>query len=558
MPACEPGDTETVTTLSRGGWRDAAGWYLTALLVGIVFLGYLVPLTEFFTAVPGDLGDVRYNAWVLEHLYRVLTGRHDAGLWNPEHYYPFQGALVFSDNHFGNAASYIAARLFGLSREDAFNVWFATGTLLNFASALYVLRRLGFSLAASALGAFFFTFTLPVVAKDGHAQLVHRFPAPLAVLALWQAFERRRVVDLARAAFFTVWQFYCSIYLGLFLVYLLAAVAASIALVRRPAGWPQWRDGLRAESSRTRWAAAGVFAASALALAYLGAKYFLVSRQYSVSDGWTLEYITQYLPRPISYLVTDVTPLLQWLTEYTYVPMRHEQNLFVGLGALALLCTAMLGRARAHNPQLVLAMLVALGLLIAGTLSVEFVSLYHLIAWVPGISAVRCVSRIILIMLIPMSVLIAAAADLLWSRFGTTAARGAAVLAGLVVLLATEPLTFIPNNMPIEQWRMRLDRVKARLPASIPEDAILLLRSGSPKELMQVYTELDAMLIGQDLGYPVLNGASPFAPPGYRLLRCVPVEERLASYSRFMGGADVSTYRRRLVVVDLIPCPPPR
>jgi hypothetical protein len=543
----------------RGGdWRQAAGWLLAAILLAVIVFGYLMPLTAYFTAVPGDLGDVRYNAWALEHLYRVLMGHHQAGLWNPDHYYPFQGALAFSDSHFGSGASYVVARLLGLPREHAFNAWFITGTLLNFASAMYMLRRLGFSVAASALGAFFFTFALPVSAKDGHAQLVHRFPAPLAVLALWQMFERRRVADLARVAFFTVWQFYCSIYLGLFLAYLLAALAAGIVLARRPlGGWEQWRANLLAESDRMRWTTAAVFAVSVLALGYLGAGYLLISRQYGVTDGWTIEYITQLLPRPVSYLIADGTPLLDWLTYGIYVPMRHEHNLFIGFGALALVFTAMLGRRKTADPHLTLAMLIALALLIAGTLLIGFVSFYYLIAWLPGVSAIRCVSRIILIMLIPVSVLVAAAADLIWFRFGRSAAAGAAVLAGLTVLLATEPLTFIPNNSPIVEWRKRLDAVKARLPGTLPQDAILLVRSGSPKELMQVYTELDAMLIGQDLDRPVLNGASPFAPPGYRLLRCVPVEERLESYSRFIGGGDVSAYRRRLVVVDLSPCPQP-
>lgn len=541
-----------MTTVARAEWR-AAGWLLAAALLGIVFFGYLMPLTAYFSAVPGDLGDVRYNAWALEHLYRVLTGRHHAGLWNPEHYYPFQGALAFSDNHFGSGASYLLARLLGLSREHAFNVWFITGTLLNFASALYVLRRLGFSIAASALGAFFFTFALPVSAKDGHAQLVHRFPAPLATLALWQMFERRRIADFSRVALFTVWQFYCSIYLGLFLVYLLAALSAGIVIARGRAGWAQWRANLAAESARKRRIAAGVVLGSALALVYLGANYFFVARLYGANHGWSLEYITQFLPRPESYLIAD-TPLLAWLTAYTYVPMRHEHNLFVGFGALALLLTAMLARARTPRPELTLSMLIALGLLMAGTLLIGFVSLYYLIAWIPGVSAIRCVSRIILVMLIPMAALIAAAVDMLVLRFARGAASRAALMAGLALLLAVEPLSFVPNSTPIAEWQARLDAVKAKLPPSLPDDAILLVRSGSPRELMQVYAEGDAMLIGQDLGVPVLNGGSPFAPPGYRLTRCVPVEERLQSYSRFMGGADVSAYARRVVVVDLAAC----
>ncbi|MGH8732457.1 MAG: hypothetical protein ACREVB_02110, partial [Burkholderiales bacterium] len=211
----------------KNGWRERAGWLLAAALLGIIVVGYVLKALQYFKAAPSDLMDGRFNSVVLEHLYRVLTGSA-AALWSPEYFYPFPGALAFSDNHLGSAFSYVLARLLGLSREQAFNVWFTTGTLLNFACALYVLRRFGASTAAAALGAFFFACALPATAQDGHAQLVYRFAAPLAVLAHWQMFERRRLAGFARVAFFTAWQFYCSIYLGVFLVYLLAALTVAI------------------------------------------------------------------------------------------------------------------------------------------------------------------------------------------------------------------------------------------------------------------------------------------------------------------------------------------
>lgn len=530
---------------------------LAATLLAVIVFGYLMPVTGYFTAVPGDIQDTRYNSAVLEHLYRVAAGGYDKGLWNPDHYYPFQGVLAFSDNHFGSGATYVLARLLGLSREHAFDVWFIAGTLLNFASALYVLRRLGLSTAAAALGACFFAFALPVLAKDGHAQLVHRFAAPLAVLALWQMFERRRLVDFARLAFFTVWQFYCSIYLGLFLVYLLAALTVALLVVRRPLVWPQWRANLAMEPPPTKLAAAGVLFLSSLAFAYLGGHYFLISHAYGV-QGWSIEYMTQLLPRPESYLIADFSPWLSWLARDIYVPARHEHHLFIGFGAGALLLVAAVAawRGRAVDPVLTRAMLIGLALLFAGTLYIGQLSFYYLIAWLPGINAIRAVSRIILIMLLPMSVLLALGAEVIWRRFGRGARAAVPVLGCLAALVIAEPLSFDKKGVPIVEWQWRLAAAKALLPPTMPKDAILFVRSGSPNELQQVYAELDAMLLGQDLGRPVLNGASPFAPPGYRLLRCIPINERLDSYSSFMGGIDVSGYARRLVVLDLRPCPP--
>ncbi len=93
------------------------------------------------------------------------------------------GALAFSDNHWGTAWIYSIYRILGFDRYVAYDLWYLTGYLLNFASMHFVLRKLGYSVAAAAWGAFFFTFGMPTVAHHvGHAQLSYCFPAPLALL----------------------------------------------------------------------------------------------------------------------------------------------------------------------------------------------------------------------------------------------------------------------------------------------------------------------------------------------------------------------------------------
>jgi hypothetical protein len=540
----------------RGGWRcewrESAGWFLAAILLAVIVFGYLMPVTGYFTAVPGDLADPRYNSVVLEHLYRFVIG--SAKLWNPDFYFPFEGALAFSDTHFGSGATYVLARLLGLSREHAFDAWFAGGTLFNFASALYVIRRLGLTTAAAALGAFFFAFALPVTGQDTHAQLVHRFAAPLAVLALWQMFERRRLADLARLSFFTVWQFYCSIYLGLFLVYLLAALAIALLILRRPFEWPLWRANLAAERVSLKAAASGVLLLSTLAVIHLLFQYYLVSRTYSL---WR-PFGTEMLPRLGSYLLADYSPLLRWLgRDFSVGDVRHEHQMFIGFGAIALILAAIVWRRHAPVPVLTQAMLIALGLLFAGTLGIGEFSLYYLIAWLPGIEAIRAVSRIVLIMLIPMSVLVALGADAAWRRVRRPL-WGLPMLAGLAAVVIVEPLSVSLGSVPIANWQARLDAARGQLPLVVPRDAILLLRYSSADPYEQILVELDAVLLGQDLGYPVLNGYSNFHPPGYGHQACASAKGRLRSYFLFMGGrVDVSSYERRVVVLDLgAACPP--
>jgi hypothetical protein len=539
--------------MGREEWQERAGWLLAAVLLGVIVFGYLMPATGYFTAVPGGFGVPRHNSVLLEHLYRLGTG-YDAGLWNPDFYFPFQGVLAFSDNHLGSGATYVLARLLGLSREHAFDVWFVVGTLLNFASALYVLRRLGLTTAGAALGACFFSFAVPVPVQDNHAQLVHRFASPLAALALWQMFERRRLVDLARLVCFTVWQFYCSIYLGLFLVYLLAALTLAILIVRRPFEWPQWRANLAAERLPVKLKAGGALLVSALAFAYLVGNYLVISRAYHLEHWRPVDVITRMLPRLESYLIADTSPLLDWLGRGFSVPDRWEHQLFIGFGAVGLILTAAVAewRGRAAVPGLASIMLIALALLVLGTLWIGYFSLYHLIAWLPGINAIRSVSRIILIMLVPLSVLVALGADAVWRRPRRSSLAAVAVLAGLAALVVAEPLSVHKYSAPIAQWQGRLAALKARLPPVMRKDAILLVRTGSTDVFEQIHSEIDAMLLGQDLGYPVLNGYSAFAPPGYWLHPCASAKERLQGYSVFMAARTrIPDYSQRLVVLDL-------
>ena len=539
--------------------RESAGRLLAAALLAVIVFGYLMPVTAYFTAVPGDFGDPRYNSVVLEHLFRVVTGAYKAGLWNPDFFYPFPGMLAFSDNHLGSGATYVIARLLGLSREHAFDIWFSVGTLLNFASALYVLRRLGLSTAAAALGAFFFAFAVPVPAQDPRAQLVHRFAAPLTVLALWQMFERRRLVDVGRVAFFTVWQFYCSIYLGLFLVYLLAALSAALLIASKPFEWAQWRANLAAERFSIRLGTGATLLGSAVALAYLSGQYFAVSQAHQLVERLRpIEAISPAMPRLGSYLIADHSALLGWLSSGISVPDRPEHQMFIGFGAIVLILTAAVAamRGRSAVPVLAPAMLISLALLFFGTLWFGNMSLYQLIAWLPGVGAIRDVTRVIFIMLVPMSVLVALGADAVWRRFGKRAWTAVPVLAALAALVAVEPLSVAKAGTPIAQWQERLDAVKALLPPAVPEDAILMVRTGSASLEERIFVELDAMVLGQDLRRPVLNGYSAFVPPGYWIRPCASARDRLTGYSLFMRGVNASSYARRLIVLDLDRCPP--
>jgi hypothetical protein len=160
-------------------------------------------------------------------------------------------------------------------------------------------------------------------------------------------------------------------------------------------------------------------------------------------------------------------------------------------------------------------------------------------------------------MLVPISVLVALGADAVWRRFSRSALTCVPAFAVVVALVVVEPLTGLMRATPIAKWKERLDPLKALLPPDLPKDAILLVRTASTNITDQVLVELDAMVLGQDLGRPVMNGYSGFAPPGYRLRPCVWPEGRYRTAWVYLGVDASADYARRLVLLDLGSCPNP-
>ena len=173
-----------------------------------------------FALIPGDLGDARFNNYILEHFYRWLSGL-DKSYWSAPFFYPYSNNIAFSDNLLGSAPFYVLLRFIELDRESAFQGWYFLGLFLNFSAVVFVLLRLKLKSVAVGTGAFFFTFGLPLLAQETHAQLLYRFCVPLACFWLWRIAREPRLSIWIALILGVVWQFYLSIYLGIFLIMLL-------------------------------------------------------------------------------------------------------------------------------------------------------------------------------------------------------------------------------------------------------------------------------------------------------------------------------------------------
>jgi hypothetical protein len=527
--------------------------FITFFICGISL--YAFRAIDFFSAVPGDLGDARFNSVILEHLFRWITGQ-EKSLWNPQFFFPFEGVLAFSDNHFGSALSYILLRLAGLARETAFDGWFLIGNCLNYIAAYIAIRRIGIASFGAAAGAFVFAFGLPVLPKDGYAQLIYRFAIPLAYAAFLEMFSTKRLYVLWRVILWTTVQFYCSIYLGIFLVYLLAATLAAILIVGKGKELlSSLIFSIRSESRMATFFSATASALCVCAVFCLLYKYHAISVDYVFARSKA--EIATMLPRLSSYLFADGALLSAWPGRLLGgVPMRHEHQMFFGFGVwiIGAYGATMSWRARQHQELGKIASL-SLAFLFLVTISIGGFSVYLLLTSIPGISAIRAVSRIVLVMMLPVALLVALGSENLLRRASQHPGLKYVAAFALVFILSVEVATCQPNNTPISKWIARQTALRKALPAELPADPILFVYKKDSEPFF--LSELDSMILAQDMGIPTLNGYSGYFPPGYIMAHpCLPKVIRLYGYSihRRIPMSAMDLIAGRVVTIVSSPC----
>ena len=542
-------------------WVGMQSWVVTCCVAAAGLMLVIGPsITD--GRIPGDLGDARFNSYILEHFFRWLTGR-DANFWSADFFYPFPLTIAFSDNLLGNAPIYALFRALGYGREDAFRFWYVGGFILNFAAGHYALTRLGYSHVAASLGAFLFTFGLPVSAQEGHAQLVYRFGVPLAILALENFRASRQVYQLAAIAFWTTWQFYCSIYIGYFLLLLLAAIIVSHVICRRNGPLRAIRSSMVAASST--WSGASSRAKLVLLLtivfmsglmAALIKPYLEASHLYGFHRQWS--EIAYMLPRPKSYLLASTSRL--WPSKgpwFDTLPMRHEHTMFIGVApVLAVVVAAALRLARrAKLDALFAPVSVAILLVVLLTLHVGHSSAYYVLMWLPGVDAIRGVTRIITVLLFPCGMLLASSTDSIAAASIPTWARSLIVaFIGILIVLESSYIQHLSQTK--QDWQVRMPPLTAELPKDLPNAPILLLapRQDDPAPWAR---ELDAMLFAQDRGWRTLNGYSGNSPPRPDMTgTCRDAAVGLVSGLNFLGRPVEQNYDALLGDVVMAGYPP--
>jgi hypothetical protein len=189
---------------------------LIGLIFGLFFFCLNITSSD-FSKVPGDLGDARFNNYILEHAHLFFTGKTKE-FWNAPFIYPEKNVIAYSDNLLGSAPFYSGFRLIGNNPQDAFQYWFILMALFNYLSCYLLLFYLFKNPYSAALGALIFAFSIALHSQVSHAQLFPKFAIPLSILAALAFLKDLKPIYFLLSLLALVYQFYCGIYLGFLLL----------------------------------------------------------------------------------------------------------------------------------------------------------------------------------------------------------------------------------------------------------------------------------------------------------------------------------------------------
>jgi len=474
--------------------------------------------------VPGDLGDARFNLYILEHIYQWLSGSAPS-LFSPAIFHPFPDTLFFGDTHAGSALIYAFFRALGRSEYVAFDLWFLTGYLTTFVAAYYAIARMGAGFLSAGFGATVFAFSLPSLAQFTHAQLVYRYGVPLALLHLWLAAQSGAARHLVVALTWLCLQTLTSIYLGVFLFLLMIAFAFALVIGRRMSRTRStaFEQAERGTPRFPRWPAARDGALIALPPFFIVATATVLYGHAHTSLIYDLvrsrDEIVSMLPRPESYLLMDPLPYWSRITAGigASIPMRGEHNMFMGLGVLGLSLAGLVALGRGPNAAVgiipgraMLAAGIALALLM--TVFGGF-SFYRIIALAAGFNAIRAATRFILVLMFPVAVVAAIGLRFL---IGGLKLRGLRISVALLLTLlsAYEICAIVKPVFSVAEADRRTEAIAAEARSRAVGTSAPILAVIEPGETWYV-VQLDAMMAALRLGWPTVNGYSGNFVPGW-------------------------------------------
>lgn len=474
-----------------------------------------------FSFMPGDLGDARFNNYVLEHGYRWLSVSEQS-FWNAPFFYPAPNVISYSDNHLGTLPIYALFRFIKFDREMAFQLWMMVIFALNYFSCAWVLHKFHINGIGTAIGSFIFAFSMPVVASLGHIQVLPRFMIPLAFYFFFRFLEKKDNKSLVLSSLSVVYQFYCTIYMGMFLILGLAFLMLAYARINR-SGLALGE--ITAGPTSSIVVPVAVASLSLVLLLPLMLPYYKTSQELGMRHWGSISCL---LPRVQSYLLPAEGSLLwNWLVPlkdtFTGQTLRHqvEHHLFIGIiPLLAIVYLPFMHRRHREEPLLHTGMIFFLALTIC-FLSTLFIgnshgnSLYQIVSYLPGFRSIRAIVRIMLMNLFFIAVIAGVVVSRISDLFQARSKRIAVIVFTFVLMCGVVLDQYVRPGYCYSKSDAiaRSSMVEKLVLKKNPSSKVFIFMPVFKEEPYLIH--LDAMLAAQNLNMATVNGYSGNFPPRY-------------------------------------------
>jgi hypothetical protein len=477
------------------------------LIIGLLALFHPMILSG-FTLVQTDPGDTRLVNYILEHSYQwMLRNPLHASFWDLPIFFPVRNTAANSEILLGVAPIYWLIRLVRVPPDTAFQFWMLAVVSLNFTAAFILFRReIALPAFAAAGGAYVFAFAGLRATQLSQQQLLPQFFSVVAIICLVKLLggpsisraETARRDYLWTIGFFAslALQVYSSFYLafffslGLFLYLVIALVPLES---RRRIGAVLTAQWLPIALS------SGIFV---VALWWIAHHYKMTHDQLG---GFEWSDIVMMVPRLTSWI--DMGPqrwAYGWMTGIVdFQSLPNEPAHRIGLGFVTLF-TAVAGLLGAWRN-------VWVKVAIVSTLTVLGIALVYPGNWspwklvfslIPGGDAIRFVTRISLLVLIPLSLGVA----LFLSRL-----KSAKWILLLTFVIAVEQFHTTPsyNKLVI---RSHVEGLSKLVPRDCRSFYFASVGDSSGPSTYWVKNQLDAMWASTMAGVPTVNGFSGNIP----------------------------------------------
>ena len=360
---------------------------LIVLCIGI-YISYFQIFGFDLKYIIGDLGDSRFISSIIEYNYQWMIGTYN-NYWDGFFMYPDKEVISYSDNLLGSLPFYIIFRSLGANHLTAYQLLILLSHLLNFITAYYCFYKITGNKFAAATGAFIFAFNLSLNSIHNHPQFTFRFAAPLAFYFMYNYLQTYRNRFLYYFVLFLSFQFYLSIYLGYFLLVFIAAFAIIYFCFNS--------DKVKLTTLKT--AIVGILSSAGLFLVIVLPLFYQYYQRNQITGYYTsYQEILETVPHLKSYLIPFSSAFSFDFLKDIKVESKYVwfHQLFPGLLVfLSIILSFYLGL-KNKNKLLLSLLFVLLFFLIFAT-NFNGHSLFRFLQEIPGFSAIRVVSRFVLL-----------------------------------------------------------------------------------------------------------------------------------------------------------------